>query len=90
MGRLDDIAAKWDNQPDEQGNKPLGRLDSIAAKFEDRPQPETDSNIFSEEGTLKKADLKKGRNANTIRTYMIDRFGQDYTRDVHRLYFPLQ
>lgn len=44
----------------------------------DMPEPETDSNIFAEEGTLKKADLKKGMNAKTIRSYMIDRHGDDY------------
>jgi hypothetical protein len=33
------------------------------------------------EGTLRKDDLKSGRNADQIRSYMIQRFGVDYNKD---------
>ena len=43
--------------------------------------PETDSNIFAEPGTLRKDDLKTGQNATEIRNYMIERFGPDFRYD---------
>ena len=93
MGKIDDILAKYETEEPEE--KPLGTIDRILAKYEKEEAPEVvsepivaqerqvepDSNVFEQEGTLKKADLKTGNNANTIRAYMIDRFGKDYRYD---------
>ena len=92
MGKIDDILAKYETEEPEE--KPLGTIDRILAKYETEDTPEVitepvtqerqlepDSNVFEQEGTLKKVDLKTGNNANTIRKYMLDRFGQDYRFD---------
>lgn len=84
MGTIDDILSKY--KTEEPQDKPVGTIDSILDKYKKQEEPtvtaepetEPDSNIFEQEGTLKKADLKTGNNANTIRNYMIDRFGTDY------------
>ena len=84
MGTIDDILSKY--KTEEPQDKPVGTIDSILDKYKKQEEPtvttepetEPDSNIFEQEGTLKKADLKEGRNAHTIRRYMIDRFGTDY------------
>ena len=57
----------------------MSKIDEILAQTSwAGTEPKTDSNIFAEEGTLKKADLKTGPRASVIRNYMQDRFGDDY------------
>lgn len=82
---LDEIAAKYVNKEKKEVTSSASVLDRIAAKYtktDDYPsqERETDSNIFAEPNTLRKDDLKTGKNASDIRAYMQARFGNyDYS-----------
>ena len=56
------------------------QFDTSAVDFKEN-EPEASTYNLDYDGKRKKADLKKGIEAEQIRDYMIERFGEDYRRD---------
>ena len=56
------------------------QFDTSAVDFKEN-EPEASTYNLDYDGRRKKADLKKGIEAEQIRDYMIERFGEDYRRD---------